>query len=281
VIVHSSQSCCVRSTYGQHSFVWNLFTSGLYEDRIGSFLLNFVAILLLGRRLEDQFGTKEYARFIGVSNLIVGVFMFLVLIVRYMTSLKILFLHQPVYGSFGIVSAMVVALKHVAADEQVTLGTAKVELKWLPSIMVAVSLVEAVIASDLYFFCQVLFGAYAGWLYIRYLKINPNRSRGDTNAQFAFATFFPAAIQPPIDKLSSAAEGLCCSCIDLRSAAPQAELPVEQIDVEAPPLPGSSQSDADRRRLKGLAALEALEQRMDAAPMVDLQLDRSHNNLQI
>ena len=45
------------------------------------------------------------------------------------------------------------------------------------------------------FFCS---GLVISWIYLRFYQMHANGSRGDTADGFAFASFFPNVIQPPI-----------------------------------------------------------------------------------
>ena len=43
--------------------------------------------------------------------------------------------------------------------------------------------------------CMVFFGFINGWIYLRFFQLKANESKGDLSDGFAFATFFPEAIQ--------------------------------------------------------------------------------------
>ena len=41
-------------------------------------------------------------------------------------------------------------------------------------------------------------GLVISWIYLRFYQMHANGSRGDTADGFAFASFFPNVIQPPV-----------------------------------------------------------------------------------
>ena len=69
--------------------------------------------------------------------------------------------------------------------------------------------------------------------------------RGDPSDEFRFATFFPAAVHPVIDKIA----GLCSkiSRVGLQQAAARTESGSSYV-LDSAPLPGSDNAEAARRR---------------------------------
>lgn len=92
------------------------------------------------------------------------------------------------------------------------------------------------------------YGALSGWVYLRFYQRH-SRGRGDMSDHFAFASFFPEALQPAVGLLA----GLVHSALVKMKVCRKM---VKRYDVGAPSsitisLPGTDPQDAERRRLVG------------------------------
>ncbi|NXA45165.1 TM115 protein, partial [Nothocercus julius] len=100
----------------------------------------------------------------------------------------------------------------------------------------------------------------SGWVYLRFYQRH-GRGRGDMSEHFAFATFFPGVLQPPVALLANAVHG---ALVKLRICRKT----VKRYDVGAPSsitisLPGTDPQDAERRRQLALKALNERLKRVE------------------
>jgi hypothetical protein len=146
------------------------------------------------------------------------------------------------FGGFhGVTAALLVALRQTAPDEPLggdasplrALGARNRHLSGayvLTTLLLALSSGALHHHIGLYLF--VLFGTYYGWLYLRFFQpvdvacgaraaaggpdANPAGGhhpglRGDPRAEFSFASMWPPALQPAIERLSAPVYACCCS----------------------------------------------------------------------
>ena len=78
------------------------------------------------------------------------------------------------------------------------------------------------------------------------LLTKPSGCRGDPSDEFKFATFFPALLQPAVDKLA----GLCSQIfrVGLQQPAAARADSGSSYTLNSAPLPGSDSAEAARRR---------------------------------
>ncbi|NWY05464.1 TM115 protein, partial [Nothoprocta ornata] len=100
----------------------------------------------------------------------------------------------------------------------------------------------------------------SAWVYLRFYQRHA-RGRGDMSERFAFATFFPAPLRPPVALLADAVHG---ALVKLRLCRKT----VKRYDVGAPSsitisLPGTDPQDAERRRQLALKALNERLKRVE------------------
>ena len=96
------------------------------------------------------------------------------------------------------------------------------------------------------FFWLSLSGTATAWIYLRFYQKRDQGLRGDMSEGFAFATFFPEMIQPPLATLGGFVYHLLVSV----KVCPKT---VRTYDVGAPStikltLPGTDPVDAQRRK---------------------------------
>lgn len=89
------------------------------------------------------------------------------------------------------------------------------------------------------------YGALSGWIYLRFYQRH-SRGRGDMSDHFAFASFFPEALQPAVGLLAGLVHSALVKIKVCRKM-------VKRYDVGAPSsitisLPGTDPQDAERRR---------------------------------
>jgi len=268
------------NTYGAHAYIWNLFTAGFFNNSILLALAMAVMFLVMGRFLVPTWGGKELLRFLFFTDLLTGVIMFCAQIVYYMLSFNYQHLERPVSGGWPMIAALLVTIKQRVPDEMIMVNGASVAglcARDLPGLMV-------VAAAGLSFsgaapiFVQSVCGAYFGWVYLRFLQRLDGGVRGDGSEHMAFIMFFPSPLRPLMQVVSSSVHKAVCGKTvqalldDLPHADPDSVsgLPAGVFRggfsgllsdagpaaTVAPPLPGSDQADADRRRARALKSLE-------------------------
>lgn len=106
-------------------------------------------------------------------------------------------------------------------------------------------------------------GLLISWIYLRFYQIHANGTRGDLADNFAFHTFFPNVIQPPIALLCNA---IFTIMVNLRIC----RRPVRKYDIGSSAssisisLPGVESHDTERRRQ---IALKALSERLNKSDL--------------
>eukprot|EP01018_Ginkgo_biloba_P031033 Gb_00318 [translate_table: standard] len=135
-------------------------------------------------------------------------------------------------------------------QEIIALFVLKMRAKWLPSLLVLVSIIVSFLATESTSYLPfIVFGTYGSWLYLRYLQRKPETNlKGDPSDEFAFSTFFPEFMRPIVDAIALICEKIFCGGSQTAS---------EGGDVlSGMPLPGSDPVEASRRRERGARALE-------------------------
>lgn len=232
--------------------VWNVFSAGLLQTHILSLVVSILAILLLSKVIEPNWGSKEYIKYLALVNVGSGVGTFVLVYIAYALDRNNEgnLLYAEISGFQGILAGLLVALKQVIPETEVTLlQLLKLRAKHLAGIFVVVSLVASIILGCVMkLLPPVVLGALTGWLYLRYLQVKGDGAlKGDPSDEFRFATFFPEIAQPTIDKLVTAFSGRFN------------RTPVDSVQsfiVGGTALPGSDTADAVRRRERGAKALE-------------------------
>lgn len=70
-------------------------------------------------------------------------------------------------------------------------------MQWSPSLFVTFATISSFFTTEpIQYLAFIVFGTYGAWMYLRYLQRKPEAGlKGDSSAEFAFATFFPAPLQ--------------------------------------------------------------------------------------
>mmetsp|Transcript_44155 Transcript_44155/g.107912 ORF Transcript_44155/g.107912 Transcript_44155/m.107912 type:complete len:381 (-) Transcript_44155:179-1321(-) len=274
--VESVLAIIATNTYGAHSYVWNVFTAGFFNDNIAMTLAVSLSLIVMGRYLVSSWGSREFISYVVFTNFTVGCGIFVAQIFYYMTSFSYSYLEQPVSGGMGILSALMITIKQRLPDEPIMVAGNQVgslTAKDLPGILIILSAFLSLV-NVLKVFTHCLCGCYFGWVYLRFLQRGLDGLRGDMSTHMAFVSFFPDFLKPYVQILSNAVYKAVCgrTVQTMLDDLPQAgadlgaamqggmgtvvdgmySLPV----ITAPPLPGSTTLDAERRRARALATLE-------------------------
>ncbi|KAJ9545479.1 hypothetical protein OSB04_025186 [Centaurea solstitialis] len=230
-------------------FGWNLITAGYIEQTVQGVLSSTIGLLFIGKLLEPIWGTREFLKFIFIVNFLTSVCVFITTISLYYVTMQENYLYVPLSGFSGVLSGLLVGVKQIIPDQEVS--PLKIKVKWLPSIMLllAIALSFFTIAPATYL-PILIFGTYIGWIYLRYFqRKQETRLKGDPSDEFAFSTFFPEFMRPVIDPIASIFDRMLCG----RS---EASADARGYTVGSASLPGSDPIEATRRRERGARALE-------------------------
>ncbi|XP_019107743.1 rhomboid-like protein 19 isoform X2 [Beta vulgaris subsp. vulgaris] len=233
-------------------FAWNLLTAGYVEQTIYGVVISTFALLFIGKILEPIWGSKEFVKFIFIVNFLTYVCVFITAIAFYYATRLEIYLYMPISGFHGVLSGFLVGIKQIVPDQELSLfGIAKVKAKWLPSIMILLSVTASFFLADsVAYLPMLIFGTYMSWIYLRYLQRRQETNfRGDPSDEFAFASFFPDFLRPVISPISSIFHRMFCG----RSEAFNED---QGYGLGGIPLPGSDSIEASRRRERGARALE-------------------------
>lgn len=200
----------------------------------------------------------------------------------------LLFRTHALSGGTAIQAAFLVAFKQLVPEHTVTVarGIIKMRVKHFPSIFLAVNAVGAVVLGTHGAFNLGWLGFLVGWTYLRFYKRQPDLTgtatndtgiKGDASETFAFACFFPDAVQPAIsfvsDQIFAALVAIkVCTPFSAEDIASGNEQVIARGQTGLPNLLNNpnrggfrvsgKREEAERRRA---LALKALDQRLQAA----------------
>jgi membrane associated rhomboid family serine protease len=252
-------------------FGWNLITAGYIEQTLHGVIISTIGLLLIGKLLEPIWGSKEFFKFIFVINFLTSVCVFITAISLYYVTREETYLYVPLSGFHGVLSGLLVGVKQIIPDQELTL--LRIKAKWLPSLALLVSIVISFFVEDSRKYLPTLiFGTYVSWIYLRYLqRKQETKLRGDPSDEFAFSTFFPEILRPVINPVASLFDRMLCGRAETGYDG-------EGQTLGGIPLPVSDSIEASRRRERGARALEerlasersaaAAESKKDAAENV-------------
>lgn len=234
-------------------FAWNLLTAGYLEQSIFGLILNIAGLLFSGKLLEPVWGSREFLKFIVAVNFSTSVSIFITAILLFYVTGRDDFLYTPLSGFHGVLSGFLVGVKQIMPEQEITaFHVFKLQAKWLPSLMVMVSIVVSLLTTESMLYLPfVIFGTYWSWLYLRYFQRNPETNlKGHLSDDFAFSTFFPAFLRTIIDAFASICQKLFCG--NSQSSSDEQDSYVSG----GISLPASNTIEASRRRQRGARALE-------------------------
>ncbi|XP_029291856.1 transmembrane protein 115 [Cottoperca gobio] len=243
-------------------WVWTLVTHGVVEQHIWGVALNVGTVMTCGRLLEPLWGALELLIFFAVVNVSAGLLAGLSYLLTYVATFDLDYLFAVrAYGAAGFLGGVLVALKQTMGDTTV-LRVPQVRLKAAPALvllLLALLRLSGLLDSSAPL-AAYSFGALSGWVYLRFYQRH-SRGRGDMSDHFAFASFFPEALQPAVGLLA----GLVHSALVKLKVCRKM---VKRYDVGAPSsitisLPGTDPQDAERRRQLALKALNERLKRVE------------------
>ncbi|CAA0825306.1 rhomboid protein-related [Striga hermonthica] len=249
-------------------------TTGYIEQSIYGLVVSTVGLLLIGKLLEPIWGSREFLKFIFIINFLTFVCVFVTAISLYYITTQEIYLYAPISGFQGVISGFLVGIKQIIPDQELSL--LKIKAKWLPSIVLLVSIVASFFTTDsASYLPSLIFGTYIGWIYLRYWQKKAETNlRGDPSDEFALSTFFPELLRPVIDPVATIFERLFCG----RRTESTDESRGHTLGGTS--LPGSDPIEATRRRERGARALEerlASERLAASKKTEDTQRDAAEN----
>lgn len=294
-------------------YPWTLLTATFVEQNIFTVILNAATLFYGGKYLERAWGSREFGKFILVVSLVSNALTVLV----YLTWNAIggdflrgyaFFSHNaecttscairadtpssrltPICGGIAIQAAFLVAFKQLVPEHTVTIlkGIVKMRVKHFPALFLLLNTIGGIVFGTDTAAILAWLGLLTSWTYLRFYKHQPDLSgtstsglgiKGDASETFAFATFFPDAIQPPIafvaDKIYTALVTLkICTPFSEEDIASGNQQALARGDAGLPSFlnngrgasgmrPIGKREEAERRRA---LALKALDQRLQAA----------------
>nr|XP_057940224.1 transmembrane protein 115 isoform X2 [Doryrhamphus excisus] len=219
-------------------WVWTLVTHGIVEQHFWGVAASVGTVMACGRLLEPLWGALELLIFFAVVNVSAGLLAGLSYLLTYVATFDLDFLFAVrIHGAAGFLGGVLVALKQTMGDTTV----------------LRVPQNSAPLAAYSY-------GALSGWVYLRFYQRH-SRGRGDMSDHFAFASFFPEALQPAVGLLAGIVHAALVKVKVCRKM-------VKRYDVGAPSsitisLPGTDPQDAERRRQLALKALNERLKRVE------------------
>lgn len=265
---------------------WTLLTATLVERNIVSFLVNSANIFFGGKYLERAWGSREFGKVVLVAAVIPN-------LIAVPTYLAWSYVGSPTRGStpisggVALQAAFLVAFKQLVPEHTVSLfkGLVKMRVKHFPAIFLLVYSMSGLLLGTDAAALSAWTGLLTSWTYLRFYKKQPDLSgtatgsqslKGDASETFAFATFFPDKMQPPI---SFICEQIYILLVNMRICTPFSSGEIESGNQQAAArgeagLPSllnngrrtgvgtGKREEAERRRA---LALQALDQRLSAA----------------
>lgn len=265
-------------------YIWTVLTSTFVEQNVLNLLINTTAVLLSGRYLERAWGSKDF----GIVVLIAAIIPNLLVIPTYVV--WGFFLRNttradtPIAGAITLQAAFLVAFKQLVPEHTVSFyRVVKIRVKHCPAIFLLLNTVSGIVLGTDTALLLAWYGLITTWIYLRFFKYQPVlgpstgglRLRGDASETFAFATFFPNVLQPPIAAVCDQIYIFFCN---VKIITPFTDEAIASSNEQAavrgegglPTLmnqnraarPMGKREEAERRRA---LALKALDERLNAA----------------
>lgn len=258
---------------------WTLLTSTFIEQNIFNFITNAAAIFLGGRYLERAWGSKHLALAVFIATVVPN----LLVVPTYLIWGALMGssnrANTPIAGAIAVQAAFLVAFKQLVPEHTVSLykGLVRIRVKHFPAMFLLINTIGGLVFGTDTALLLAWYGLVTTWAYLRFIKYQPElsggsatRLKGDASETFAFATFFPNVMQPPIAAVCDKIYILMCHAriihpftdeaialsADQASARGEAGLPTN-INISRFV---SKRDEAERRRA---LALKALDERLN------------------
>jgi len=250
-----------------HFYVWNLITSGYYENSLINLGFHVVALLLFGKYLEPIWGSREFLKFIILVNALCGVATFFFMVFLYLVSRsEVLWFKIVLCGFSSVLAGFTVAMKQMVPEQEIKLLFAiSVRVKSLPLILLLVQVAFFTLGFPSETLPFMFFGIFISWIYLRFFQVKMD-TVGDHSEAFSFASFFPEPIQPAMTILSNIIFNLLALCKCCSRTQVTTMQPVDTPDI------------AERHRARALRALDKRLQQIQETSVA--QADISQEKVQ-
>ncbi|KAI8343268.1 eukaryotic integral membrane protein-domain-containing protein [Chlamydoabsidia padenii] len=240
---------------------WTIITSLFYENTVWTFLSSLVILLLCGKYLERVWGSRELLTYILVTGIVSNVVTWFGLVMTFYLSGDDQYLYDTqINGMAGVFSGFLVAFKYLIPEHRISVfGVPIIRVKNVLGLATLLSVVCLIVFKAVVFYNLVNIGWVAGWIYIRFFRLQEGGIRGDRSEAFALVTFFPEFLSPVIGGLSNLVYQLFVSCHLCPPTRPSTMYDMEHQSSSRhslTPLPGSARAEAERRRALALKALD-------------------------
>lgn len=267
-------------------YPWTFLIAAFVEQNIITLLVNGANIFFGGKYLERAWGSQGFIYVILVASIIPNLLVAPTYILWAAVTGNPERALTPINGGITTQAAFLVAFKQLVPEHTVSIykGMIKMRVKHFPAIFLAVNTLSGILLGTDTAFILAWYGLITAWTYLRFFKRQPDLSgattetrglKGDASETFAFATFFPDIVQPPIAVLCNQIYVLLCNMKILKSfsdeeiasgneqAAARGESGLPSFNRQARGARGmSKREEAERRRA---LALKALDERLNAA----------------
>lgn len=268
-------------------YPWTLLTTTFVQRSILSLLINGATIFFGGKYLERAWGSTEFGKVVLVASVIPNILAIPTYIIWEAISGSATRSWTPVSGGVTLQAAFLVAFKQLVPEHTVALfkGLIKIRVKHFPAIFLLVNSIGGLFFGTDTAAIAAWVGLITTWTYLRFYKRQPDLSgtatgnqgmRGDASETFAFASFFPDKVQPPI---AAACDQIYILLTNMHICTPFSNEDIESGNQQAAArgeagLPSllnnggrtgrgtGKREEAERRRA---LALQALDQRLSAA----------------
>lgn len=249
-----------------HFWLWTAATHCFFEIHFWEVIIDVVTIVMVGKLLEPLWGAIEMLVFFAVVNIGVAILSAFFYYILYMVTFNTeLLFDVHIHGLAGYLAGVTVAIKQVMPDHVLyrsPLG--KITNRHMSLIAFALTFILWALGMVQGSYCTMFgSGLLVSWIYLRFYQIHANGTRGDFADNFAFHTFFPNVIQPPIALICNAIFSILVKIKICRR-------PVRKYDIGSSAssisisLPGVESHDTERRRQ---IALKALSERLNKSDL--------------
>ncbi|PGH26633.1 hypothetical protein AJ80_01762 [Polytolypa hystricis UAMH7299] len=268
-------------------YPWTLLCATFVEKNIFTVAITGATVFYGGKYLERAWGSREFGKFILVVALVPNFVLVLLYICYSALTGNPTANERVVCGGIAIQAGFLVAFKQLVPEHTVTIlrGMVKSRVKHFPALFLLLNAIGILLGTDVTFNLSWV-GLLASWTYLRFYKRQPDLSgtstdalgiKGDASETFAFACFFPDAVQPPIsfiaDKVFSLLVSIrICTPFSAEDIASGNQQALARGEAGLPSLLNNparggirgtgKREEAERRRA---LALKALDQRLQAA----------------
>ncbi|ETI27814.1 hypothetical protein G647_00263 [Cladophialophora carrionii CBS 160.54] len=266
-------------------YPWTFLSATFVEQNILTLLVNGINIFFGGKYLERAWGSRGFVYVILMSSVIPN----LIMVVTYITWAALSGNPEraltPITGGISTQAAFLVAFKQLVPEHTVSIykGMIKMRVKHFPAVFLALNTLSGLILGTDVALFLAWYGLITTWTYLRFYKRQPDISgsttdgqglKGDASETFAFATFFPDVVQPPIAAFCNQIYILLCNlklCTPFsdeeiasgnEQAAARGEAGLPSFNKARGARGISKREEAERRRA---LALKALDERLNAA----------------